>query len=393
MNLKKVIRILFVISICLMFAISSYGAGMSTAQEVYVIPIKDAIGPAMVTFVQDSIKRAEKAGASAIVFDIDTLGGLVDSAEEISKAILATPIQTVAFVNRNAQSAGVLITISCDKIAMAPGSSIGAASTIPETPKHISYWKGRLVSVAKTQGRNSDYVAAMADKDIQIPGIVRAGEILSLDNQRALELGFIDTVAKDVNAVLEDFQIDTASIQYVENNFRMRLASFITNPYVSTILLTLAIVATVTEFFMPGFGVAGTLGLISFTLYFGGSYLAGSSNLTTIAIFIAGVVLLIIEAVAPGFGIPGIGGIACIAASIVLAAPSLTAGLSIFAISIIASIILLSIILRFVPKNKFFHKIVLQHSEKKEFGYVGVQNFDHYVGKVGTALTPLRPSD
>ena len=111
------------------------GVEIALAKEdtgsVYLVPVEGEVGPAMEAFVKQSINEAETNDARAIIFRINTPGGLVDRAVNIGEAILNTSIDTIAYVNGEAISAGTLITISAEKIYMSPSSTIGAAETRP----------------------------------------------------------------------------------------------------------------------------------------------------------------------------------------------------------------------------------------------------------------------
>lgn len=391
--MRKVVRVIFVLLLVQLILGTAFASVPDQGQEkVYVIPIKGQIGPAIDVFVRDNIEKAQQEGASLIIFDIDTLGGLVQSAVNISKSIRATHIDTVAFVNDNAQSAGVLITISADKVVMAPGSSIGSASTVPETEKNMSYWRGELRKVATEKGRDPLLVESMAEKDIEIDGIVEKGRLLSLDYKKAHEIGFADMVSRNIYEIMDTLGVSKENVNYVEESFRVKFALYATDYRISTLLLTVGIIAIILEIFTAGFGIAGTIGFISFVLYFGGSLLAGASGWGVILIFITGIILLLIEAAAPGFGVPGVGGMICVFASIVLAGPNLTLGIISLVIALIFSIIVLTIIFKFAPRSKMFDKIILHTQERKDLGYVGTQTKDEYIGLEGIALTTLRPA-
>ena len=113
-----------------------------------------------------------------------------------------TSIDTIAYVNGEAISAGTLITISAEKIYMSLSSTIGAAETRPNEEKYISYWSGKLRNVAQIRGRDLVLVAAMADADIEIEGIIQKGKLLTLTSQEAAELNFIDGITSSIDDIL-----------------------------------------------------------------------------------------------------------------------------------------------------------------------------------------------
>lgn len=178
--------LIFFILILLFSTFTFQANGMDRAKNVYVIPIEGEIGPAVYEYVKDSILTVKQdSNAVAIIFEIDTYGGRIDSAVKISRKMLDTNLPIISFVNTKAVSAGVLLTISADTIVMAPSSTIGSAETIPNTEKILSEWTSSLRSVAQEKGHSSEIAAAMADKSIEIPGVVEKDRLLNLTAQEA----------------------------------------------------------------------------------------------------------------------------------------------------------------------------------------------------------------
>ncbi len=360
---------------------------------VYVIPIKGEIGLAMEQYLEESISIAEAdKDTAAIIIEIDTYGGLIKSTESMSSIIMRAKYPTISYVNTKAESAGVLLTISSDNIAMAPGSTIGSAEPIPNTEKTLSHWTSTLRTVAQEKGRDPELVAAMADASIVIPKVVDGGKLLNLTTRDADELGFTDAVADSHIEILEALDIDYTEIEVLEIPARVKMAQGLTNSYIMTLLLTLGFIGLVVEILTPGFGLGGTVSLIAFSLYFGGSILAGYAGLAVILIFITGVLLLLIEAFIPGFGIPGVGGIICIIGSIVLAADSVATAVVSLLISFILTGVAMFLILKYAPRSKHFDRIILATEMNREIGIRSTKNYEEYLNQIGTVTTFLRPS-
>ncbi|HZX21388.1 MAG TPA: nodulation protein NfeD [Clostridia bacterium] len=376
-----------------MFLFSGIANGDTNNKNVYVIPIEGDITPATYYHVRHNLRIAEQdPDTVAVIFEIDTYGGRVDSAEKVSRLILDTNVRTVSFVNTKAESAGVLLTISANDIAMAPGATIGSAETIPNTEKILSAWIGILRGVAQERGRDEQIVVAMADKSVVIPGIIEKGRLLNITASDAKELGFIDIVSQSYDQTLGALDIPYNNIVMAETTNAIRLAKFVTSPYVAPVLLTIGFVGFLAEIFIPGFGIAGTVSLVSFALYFSGNVLAGNTGWSTAIIFLAGIILLVIEAFIPGFGVVGTGGIVCIIISIFLASSSATTALVSLLVSFILTLIIFVIILKYAPKNEHFNRIVLKTKLDKDKGFTPFDNYDRYIGQTGTVITPLRPS-
>ena len=155
-------------SIIIIFA--SYVTFLSS-QTVYRVPISNTIDLGLPPYVVRSIEQAEENNAAAIIFDIDTFGGRLDAATQIKDAILDTKIPTVAFINRRAISAGALISLSCEKIVMTKGATIGAATAVDMSGKKasekvISYMREEMAATAESRGRNSDIAKGMVDEEL-----------------------------------------------------------------------------------------------------------------------------------------------------------------------------------------------------------------------------------
>jgi len=392
MKRKNIFGIIIIMSIFVFLFFGTVGA-TTNDKNVYVIPIKGDITPATYYYIKHNLKIAEQdPNAGAVIFEIDTYGGRIDSSEKISNLILNTDLHTISFVNTKAESAGVLLTISANNIAMAPGSTIGSAETIPNTEKVLSTWVSMLRSVAQERGRDEQIVVAMADKSVAIPGIVEKDRLLNITTADAQKLKFTDIVSRDYNQILESLNIPYSNIIMAETTNAIRLVQFVTNPYVAPILLTIGFISFLAEIFIPGFGIAGTVSLISFALYFSGNVLAGNTGWSTAIIFLAGIVLLVIEAFIPGFGVVGTGGVLCIIISIFLASGSVMAALVSLLVSFTLTLIIFVVILKYAPKNKHFNRIVLNTKLDKNGGFTSFDNHEKYIGQTGTVVTPLRPS-
>ncbi len=369
-------------------------SGIEQGENVYVIKIHGEINSAMHQYLQQSLKTVGMdPNAKAVIVEVDTYGGLINAAVDIGRTIVNTDIHTISFVNTKAESAGVLITISADNIVMAPGGTIGSAEPVPNTEKILSFWAGELRTVAQQKGRDPQLVASMADSSIEIPGVIERGRLLNLTSLEAKELDFLDAVASDYSELLDGLNISYSNIIEMEIPFRVKLAQILTSSYMMTLLLSLGFIGIVFELLTPGFGVGGTVAFVAFALYFGGSILAGYAGGGIIIIFLTGIVLLTIEAFAPGFGIPGVGGIISIVVSIVLAADSVATAVTSLFIAFVLTIVAIVLILKYAPKHHFFDKIVLKTSEKPEYGYLATKTkLDHLVGEIGIVKTFLRPA-
>src|SRR5436305_784857 len=169
--------------------------------DTVVIPLNGEISPPMHLFLRRAIKAAENAGAGAIIVEMNTYGGRLDSAGDITGVLNRTTLPTYTFINTNAGSAGSLIALATRHIYMSPVSAIGAAAPvlstgadlpITEREKTLSYWSALVRSSATRNGHNPDIGEAFMDKDREVKIGDRVvhpkGTLLTLNAQEATEI-------------------------------------------------------------------------------------------------------------------------------------------------------------------------------------------------------------
>lgn len=384
-------RIVF-IAILILVVLLNQLAFAENFGDVFIIPIKGEINRATFNFISSTLNKVLEKNPAAIIFEIDTYGGLITETEKIKNLIMALDIPTISFVNNKAESAGVLLAISSEKLVMANSSTIGSAETIPDTEKVLSMWRSFLRDAAQQRGRDSNIIEAMADSDIYIEGISQKGKLLNLTGKEALELGVADLVSDSYEEILDSFSISYNSIVQVDESLELKFAKLLANSYISTLLITIGLIGFVIELFTPGFGIGGIISIISFGLFFAGNILAGNSQWTSLIIFVIGLILLVIEAISPGFGLPGISGIVLIVVGIVLAMGSIQSAIMSLSVAIILTAIITILLIKQGRKIEVFNKIVLSTKHDDEGGYFSAPPKYEYLDKEGIALTDLRPS-
>lgn len=368
------------------------------SDRVYVIPIQKEVERGLHAFLERAIKDAEDHNAELIIFDIDTPGGLVDAAGDIGQLLDGIDAKTIAFVNDHALSAGAFISLHADEIYMVPNGQMGAAAVIDQEgnaadKKAQSYWLSAMKSAAESNGRDPQYALAMADESLVIEDLgIEKGELLTLGSKEAKGIGYSEGTVKNLDELYETLGVDKSSVKRVDETFAEKLARFITNPVVVPILLSLASIGLIVELYSPGFGIAGSIGLISLVLFFYGHLVAGLAGYETILLFIIGIILIVAEFFLPG-GIAGVLGIGAILASIMLAGGDMVQmGISLLIALFIAVATVIIFVKVFGKKMKFFNKIILNDSTSTESGYVSNANRLDLIGKIGVTKTPLRPS-
>lgn len=371
--------------------------GETTAQTVYWIPIEQSIEQGLAQFLKRSFAEAEEEGASAIILEMDTLGGEVQAALEIGRLLRQSSIPIVVYIRGEAISAGAYIALNADQIVMEQGSAMGAAE--PRTlsgqtadPKTVAFWASNLRAAAEATGRNPEIAAAMADRNVVIKGLNKQGQLVSLSAEQAIQWEMADKIVKDADELLPFLELHNATVKQVELTPSEKLARLITSPYVIPILLLIGIGGLAIELFTPGFGLPGGIGITALGLYFFGHYLAGFAGAETMVLFALGLLFLLIELFVPGFGIFGILGLIALVAAVISAAFDPLYGFtSVLGAALITGIGILIAIKVFGARGKW-KRFILENVQKNEAGYVAFQGRKELLGEQGITVTPLRPA-
>jgi membrane-bound serine protease (ClpP class) len=378
---------------------------------VYVAPLEGIIDLGLAPFVERVLAEATEAKADAVVLEVNTFGGRVDAAVLIRDALLRAPLRTVAFVNKRAISAGALISLAAEKIAMADGGTLGAATPVqmgapgnaatPVEEKSVSYMRKEFRSTAESRKRPPLVAEAMVDADVVIPGVIDKGKLLTLTTTEALNLGVADVRADSLEAVLEYLNLSAAEVRRPTVNWAEQLVRFFTHPVLGSVLMTIGILGIIVELRTPGFGVPGAIGIASLGLFFWGHWLVRLAGWEEMLLVALGIVLLALELfVIPGFGITGILGILGLLGGLALSlvGAGATPSLVLFALGRVSLSLLIAIgvslaLLRFLPRLSYGRRLVLDTGLAALAGYASAPETDlKWIGKRGTALTPLRPA-
>lgn len=394
-NLNKKRKIfLIIITLFITFSLIATNAYANETDEVYLVSIKGTIDLGLSSYVERALEEAVLNKAKAVILEIDTFGGRVDAAIQIRDGIINLNMPTVAYIKNRAWSAGALIALSAKYIIMDKSASIGAAEPRPADEKTISALRAEFASTAQSRGRPENLAAAMVDKDIEIKDIIEKDKILTLNAEQAIKLNFVDDNASSIEEVLNFLNLKDAKIVYIYPNWAENISRFVTNPVVSPLLLSIGFLGLIIEFWTLGWGIAGSMGLISLSLFFGGHIIAGLAGFETIILFAIGLLLLLAEVfLIPGFGLAGIGGAAAILASIFLTFGNIVQATYSILIALGLSIAGFFLLIRFIPSTRAWRKFILFTKQEKELGYtVGTKDLKRLTGKEGIAITPLRPS-
>ena len=373
---------------------------------VFRVPVSGTIENGLAPYIARALAEAHRAGAAAVVLDIDTPGGRVDAAERIVDAIRAAELPVYAYVNPRAYSAGAMIALAAGGgIYVSPIGVLGAATPvdgqgIKGSEKIVSAMRAAFRSLAEANGLDPRLAEGMVDETIDIPGIKPAGQLLTLSASEAVQVGYAKDRVESLDGVLAAAGLSGATITEVPVNWAEKVVRFLTSPLVSPLLLSLDMLGLVLEIKSGAFGLGGLVSLASLGAFFGSHLLLGLAGWEELLMLGLGAVAIGIEVfLLPGFGVAGVLGIVLVAASVLLALvgnlPTMTdfmqAG-AILGASIIISAAVFIAWMRHLPNSSRFTGLFLKSATHASEGFISAPLRGDLVGKDGTALTDLRPS-
>jgi membrane-bound serine protease (ClpP class) len=364
--------------------------------KAVLIPVEHGIEQGLESFLKRAFSEAANQGATLVILDIDTPGGEVEAASNIGQLIRQSPMRVVAYIDNQAFSAGTYLALNADEIVMTPGSSIGAAAPVDlagnaADVKIISAWSEKMAAAAKLNNRNPDVARAMVEIDRDFPGLKGKGTVLSLDAEQAKKLGYAERIVSGKEELYRYLGVNPQAVTAIEPTIGEKVARFVTSPVVMSSLLVIGLVGIVVELFLPGFGVAGTVGLSAFALYFFGHYVAGFANWIHIGLFVIGVLLMVLEIFLPGAIVGGIGFVSLVS-GLVMAAYDTQQGIASLGIAVVVTVIVVFLLVKRYGSRGLLSKLILGDVQRNEAGYLAPRDQRSLVDKAGIALTPLRPA-
>ncbi|MFZ1807779.1 MAG: NfeD family protein [Cyclobacteriaceae bacterium] len=388
----------------------SYGQDKS---KVMVMEIKAEIDPRMTRYVDLAIDHAEEIEADYVIIEMDTYGGVLTDSKDIVDRILDLKAPIWVFINKDAASAGALISIACDSIYMAPGATIGAATVVQggtgeaAPDKYQSYMRSIMRSTAEHNGRDPRIAEGMVDERIAIDSISAEGSVITFTTKEALKYGYCEAEVESIEEILNRNGVANYELVRFEIDAVEKVIAFFLNPLISGILILLILGGLYFELQSPGVGFPILAAITALILYLVPYYLNGlAENWEIIALFV-GIILIIVEVfVIPGFGVAGIADVGLTVGSMVLIMINndffnfemvpmndiIVASLAIFG-GLSGGALLLFVGGVRLSQTGFFKRISLMDTQAQSEGYTS--NFNNtvdLVGKTGTAYTVLRPS-
>src|SRR4029079_8062163 len=298
----------------------------AAAPHVDLISIDGTINPAVDDFIRESIGRAKAGGAKALIIQLDTPGGLLNSTRTIVKEMLGAEVPLMVYVapsGAGAGSAGVFITMAAHIAAMAPGTNIGAAHPVAGAGQEVKGVMGEKIenftasfseSIAQKRGRNTEWAIQAVHKSVAIT------------EKEALKKNVIDIVARDMDDLLKQtdgrkvdlngkeaiLAVKDARIDRYDMSLKQKVLNAIADPNIAYILMMAGLLGLYMEFAHPGVifpGVAGAICLIIALT----AFQVLPINYAGLGLVVLGIALLVGEAFAPSFGVLGVGGIISLA--------------------------------------------------------------------------------
>jgi membrane-bound serine protease (ClpP class) len=415
---------LWLCGLCLGGMIFAQTGGAGTEKNrgtAWIIPIQGDIEPSLTAFVRREGRKALDQGAKFLIFEIDTFGGRVDSALQITSFITSVKdARTIAWVNSGESSmgvswsAGALIAMACQDIYMAAGTSLGAAAPVTvgtdgqteETgEKTVSAVRAQMAALAERNNHPVELARAMVDYDVELwevlvdgeiraltprelelleqeaePGapkperrsvISPAGKLLSLTSGEALRYGLVRGLANDRDSLLGAIGAASPAVESVPGAAD-GIISLLTSAPAQALLIILGLVMIFLEINSPGFGIPGVVAIIAFVTVFGSGALLGRVGSLEIVLFLVGLALLVVEIfITPGFGFLGISGFFFIAISLLLSMQDfviprfdwewtlLGRNAVVVFVALIAAICGIAVITLLGPKIRLFNRLTL----------------------------------
>jgi len=436
------------------------------AVKAAVIVCKGMIDDGLYQSIQRRTQIALDADVEYIIYEISTYGGLVSAADDISKYLLdaSKGAHTVAYITTEAISAGAMISVHCQDIIMLENATIGDCAPITLVPsqklegvereKTESFIRGIFDRAANANGYPRALLRAMVTMQIEVYSVrniktgeneyfekdelpkdaneydignkklaVREDQLLTLIAADALEYGIARAVVKDRAGTL-GFLAERDGVTFAGEPLVLKtlwseeMVRWLNSPAVMGVLVMIALLGVYIEFNTPGLGLPGLVAVICFVIIIGSKYLVGLANWLEVALFVVGIILLLIEIfLLPGFGIAGMLGITCVMIGLFgmliknppnrVPWPDSPANWDVFmdglmglSFGFLGFVVLAWILTKYLPKLQFLSGLILVPAVAKqgtemeismtappEPGTIGVK-----IGEIGEVVSTLRPT-
>lgn len=394
--------------------------------KVVVIPVRDQIAEPLLYVLRRGLKEANANGAGAVVLDMETPGGSLGVALDIMEALDKFNGTTITYVDKEAISAGAIISTVTDEIHFAPGGVIGAAAAVQSTGEDIgetmklklnSYLRAKVRAFSEGKGHRGEVISAMIDKDYELKigdAVIKAkGELLSLtDTEAAKAYGdpARPLLSAGTHATIDDllkskYGAGGYVVERLEVSWSEEVARYLN--LISPVLMGLGMLGLIIEFKTPGFGVFGIVGGLLLAVAFFGHYAAGLSGHEAALVFVVGALLVAAELIFfPGVILPALLGVVLMLGALVwsmidywpsqpfeltgdvVIGPMLSVGLGVL-IAVVGAALLIA----FMPRGWFWDRLVLQAQAGTGVAAVSPNGpSDDLIGRIAVTTSALRPA-
>jgi membrane-bound serine protease (ClpP class) len=392
--------------------LASVTAVFGQQQKVMVMKIRAEIDPRITRYVDLALAHAVLTNADIVVLELDTYGGTLTDAREITEKLLAFKKPLWVFINSDAASAGALISIACDSIYMTPGASIGAATVVDGSDgqaapdKYQSYMRSIMRSTAEVNRRDPRIAEGMVDERVVIDSLKQAGKVITLTTDEAIALNYCEGKVNSIEDILERNKVNNPEVEEYTLSAVEKIIAFFLNPFLSGLLILIVIAGIYFEMQSPGIGFALLAAIVALVLYLVPYYLNGLAAYWEIIVLFVGIVLIFLEVfVIPGFGIAGIAGIVLTLGAMVLIMLNndffnfefipfgdIMTAMLVMSIAIVGGMLLLFFGGETISNTAAFKRVALTETMDSSRGYTVNAGASRLTGKKGVAYTVLRPS-
>lgn len=312
---------------------ASVGWTFAAAGEIHVVALKGIIHPVSASYLRDAVERADGAKAAALIIEIDTPGGLVESTKDLNQRMLVARTPIIGYVTpfgARAASGGFFVLLACDVAVMAPGTNTGAAHPVglgaDNSKDDIGLKKAEsdLAAYARSLAENRARNAKLAETAVT--------QSISWTEKEALEAKLIDAIAVDLRDLLEklngrrikklsgeEIVLDLAGpvVRARDMTLHEKIQNFLLTPEVAGLLLLIGMLGIYVEMTHPGVIFPGVAGAVALLLF---AYAAHILPINVLGLLLIGVavVLFVLEIKIVSHGLLGIGGLVALTAGSLL---------------------------------------------------------------------------
>jgi len=387
-------------------------APLAPNKRILWVELKGTVELGLSPYIVRALKEAEASNMDAVVLEIDTFGGRIDAAVVIRDALIDAKIPTIAWINKRAISAGALIALATRKIYFNRGSTMGAATPIQMGAegaqsvenKVVSYFRAEMGSTAERNGRSRKFAEAMVSATEDIPGYVKKGDVLTLTDQTAETSKISDGLIGSREELFKKLEWEDPTVVEFKINWAESIVRFLTDPTVSSLLMSGGILGLFLEFQAPGFGLPGVFGITCLALYFFGKWIVDLAGFEEVIMMILGLILIFVEVfIFPGTFVSGVLGVIIIFVALLMSGisphipfdfsiPDIRVHLNSLAISILVAFAAMLFAMFYMSRNPRSSPLVMSETLDRGEGYSATFNHRDLMLKKGIVTADLRPT-